>query len=78
MLIIKKDNSINDYIYRGLIGTSYGGQFGTNNYFFNQDGIFLSKEEVFAIKNSIHELKKCLNVLDYDAVKEKLWGGEEQ
>ena len=45
MVIINKNNSVCNPLYRGFIKISYGGQFGSTDYFFEQDGIFLSKEE---------------------------------
>lgn len=45
MVIVKKDDIIENPLYRGFITTSRGGQFGSDNHFFEQDGVFLSREE---------------------------------
>lgn len=49
MVIIKKDNTIENPLYRGFIKTSHGGQFGSTGHFFEQDGVFMSKEEAINI-----------------------------
>lgn len=70
MKIIRENSSVSAVGNRDIIKTSFGGQLNDTNYFFKEDGIFLSMSEAVNLWKAFHKKPiECDSIEEVQEIK---------
>lgn len=70
MKIIRENSSVSDVGNRDIIKTSFGDRPKDTNYFFKQDGLFLTQEEAVYLWKVFHKNPiECDSLEEWQAIK---------